>query len=624
MPIDKLNLHFSFTNPASIHDEEALTALELAGRQGAKINEVVEDQNNLRTETEKHLSDQDTDIDQRLSTQDQNIENIRTVTVPADVKKEVDRHIKAGTFAEAIDTYAGGVQARVDNLFTKVKNGSTTLDAEVIDSRVDMFNVAHPSAGSAFRSMVNYLTNMLSYISQPVKHRITVEAISGYIKKTGEVAATPEGSHYIYVMLPVNEGEVYEIYSQYGGILANALAFDVNGELLMLFNEKDDYGTKTDTIVIPEGCVTLGINSISVNNFKVYQIDNYAPDPAHQINLIDNLIASGSIDFRALCTPAEIVNSSVLKNGKLIAVEPANSNYKVYKYQVEPGTICKITATTGYTNVYYQVRTAAGETLEEGESYVSADGSPLTNTITKLVIAPQNAAEIWVSWMFNEGGLLHGISSTVLPLKWSGINWACIGDSLTERNTRSPKFYHDYVHEASGINAVNMGLSGSGYKRREDEGKAFYQRVVNLPENADVVTIFGSGNDLTHIDNLGEVTDTTADTICGCVNLTIDAIYAKLPAVQLGIVSPTPWQNNQPENNGTMSRYVEKLEAICKRRGIPYLDLFHRSGLRPNEASYRALVYSNDDGAGVHPNEIGHKIISSHFMAFLESLVSTF
>lgn len=60
--IEKLNQHYSFTTPASIHDEEAMTALELAGRQGAKINEVIEDQNNLRTETKKHLDSQDIKI----------------------------------------------------------------------------------------------------------------------------------------------------------------------------------------------------------------------------------------------------------------------------------------------------------------------------------------------------------------------------------------------------------------------------------------------------------------------------------------------------------------------------------------------------------------------------------
>ena len=39
--IEKMSPHYAFENPASTYDEEAMTALELAGRQGAKINELI-------------------------------------------------------------------------------------------------------------------------------------------------------------------------------------------------------------------------------------------------------------------------------------------------------------------------------------------------------------------------------------------------------------------------------------------------------------------------------------------------------------------------------------------------------------------------------------------------------
>ena len=44
--LDKLT-HYSFTTPASVYDEEAMTALELAGRMGVKINQVIEELNTL-------------------------------------------------------------------------------------------------------------------------------------------------------------------------------------------------------------------------------------------------------------------------------------------------------------------------------------------------------------------------------------------------------------------------------------------------------------------------------------------------------------------------------------------------------------------------------------------------
>ena len=205
------------------------------------------------------------------------------------------------------------------------------------------------------------------------------------------------------------------------------------------------------------------------------------------------------------------------------------------------------------------------------------------------------------------------------------LKWGCLGDSLTEENSRTSKHYFDYIAEKTGIEVVNMGLSGSGYYRKKDDNKAFFQRALDIPADADVVTIFGSGNDCEFVNSaLGSETDTGTDTICGCINETIDAIYEVNPTVQLGIIAPTPWKDNTPADNETMARYCEKLEAICEKRGIPYLDLFHSSGLRPNDEEFRMLAYSKDDGNGVHPDETGHKMIAGQIYMFLQSLVGMY
>lgn len=206
---------------------------------------------------------------------------------------------------------------------------------------------------------------------------------------------------------------------------------------------------------------------------------------------------------------------------------------------------------------------------------------------------------------------------------WTGKKWVCVGDSLTEVNSRTTKHYFDYVAELTGITTVNMGVSGSGYKRKEDTNQAFYQRVSNIPTDADVVTIFGSGNDLTYISDLGTPTDSTTDTLCGCINTTLDVIIQRIPAVSLGIVSPTPWAGNQPtlDDSNTMARYSKALAEICKIRSIPFLDLYHCSNLRPWTAEGRAACYTKDDGNGVHPDETGHKLIAPRFKVFVESLL---
>lgn len=125
---------------------------------------------------------------------------------------------------------------------------------------------------------------------------------------------------------------------------------------------------------------------------------------------------------------------------------------------------------------------------------------------------------------------------------------------------------------------------------------------------------------------LGDVTDIGTDTLCGCINTTLDNLLnrfltnSKLPVI--GVVTPTPWVGSTPDvTNNAMALYSEKIIECCKRKSIPVMDLYHESNLHPDNATFRALAYSRDEGNGVHPDENGHKIIAPMFEAFLGKLL---
>ena len=202
--------------------------------------------------------------------------------------------------------------------------------------------------------------------------------------------------------------------------------------------------------------------------------------------------------------------------------------------------------------------------------------------------------------------------------------WVALGDSLTEKNVSAISNYTDFISVHNHMDIVNMGVGGTGYMRGYDSSNAFYQRAVNIPD-CDIITIFGSGNDLAYYSNLGDVTDNTTDTICGCINETLDVIFANHPTTPLLVIAPTPWAGNTPDMTTGMALYCEKLEAICSHRGIAYLDLFHHSGLRPNDTTQRDLVFYSGslDGHGdyVHPNKLGHSIIAPRIMQAMESVI---
>ena len=210
----------------------------------------------------------------------------------------------------------------------------------------------------------------------------------------------------------------------------------------------------------------------------------------------------------------------------------------------------------------------------------------------------------------------------IKPKPYAGKKWVAFGDSLTEKNSRTTLNYHDYVSDDLGITVINMGVGGSGYKRRDDVDRAFYQRVNDIPLDADVITIFGSFNDLSAGIPIGTPSDTGIETLGGSINTTLDNLNARLPIVPVGIIAPTPWHYSKPwDETDNSTQYTQLLKEICNDRGIPFLDLYHSSGLRPWEADYRTLMYSRDEGSGTHPDENGHKLFYPQIREFLKSLI---
>ena len=332
-------------------------------------------------------------------------------------------------------------------------------------------------------------------------------------------------------------------------------------------------------------------------------------------------------DFLDDTTEYNIVNigsliESKLLNGNTGAItNDGQTTYRVSDYiAVESDTYYLISTEHFWSMGLYAF-------YDENKTYISGRNSNSGGTVTQIynekVKSPKNAAYLVIGFLYQPNytapWLFKGIKNSILPSKkWQNKKWACVGDSLTESYGVTSMHYFEYISAATGIKTVNLGISGTGYARGSDN---FMTRALTVPTDSDVITFFGSGNDSGAGLELGTASDTGTTTLGGCINTAIDNLYSIMPLAQLGIVTPTPWQGNMPLNNGWMERYSNLIVEICKRRSIPCLDLFHCSGLNPNDANVRTLAYSKDNGGGIHPDETGHKIIAQKFKAFLESLI---
>ena len=286
--------------------------------------------------------------------------------------------------------------------------------------------------------------------------------------------------------------------------------------------------------------------------------------------------------------------------------------------EINSNTMYMISASARFADHdLYQFLDASGNIVHR-ETIPSASAMTIEN---KLIMSPSNVKYIRIASIHGANSIkLSTVKEAYFNPLWRGKKWACIGDSITEPNNRSTKNYVDYVVEATDITAINLGRGGTGFKREYAGEGAYMDRLDEIPADTDVVTIMASGND--GIYSVGTPTDTGTDTLCGCINTTIQRLFTQMPMCNVGIITSIPWENGNPsDHTNWFSRYSEAIVEICKNWGIPCLDLFHCSNLRPWDATFRQYAYTRDDGNGVHPDENGHKLFAPRIGDFLESLL---
>lgn len=205
-----------------------------------------------------------------------------------------------------------------------------------------------------------------------------------------------------------------------------------------------------------------------------------------------------------------------------------------------------------------------------------------------------------------------------------GKKWAVIGDSITDNgNKKASVRYYDLISKETGIIPTVMGISGSGYINGNGGTQQFYNRIDSIPEDTDIITIFGSVNDWSFPH--GTALDKGTDTVGGCVNTTIEKIFKRCPTARLGIISALPAgsanepfvpSNHNPDNRGR--EYAKLLKEICENHSIPFLDLYHQSLLRPWDEEFNKKFFGDADGC--HPNDEGHKMFYRRIEMFIMSL----
>ena len=505
----------------------------------------------------------------------------------------------------------------------------------VLDRTLTMENAAAPAdlvgdLKSAFEGIVDN-PNVMDY-SQ-------AELLTGYlVSTTGSV--TQGSTNAKDIKFPVKPNQIYTMYSPFlnrSGLCVNnenqfaignaytPVAVTINGNFASFTTPSD---AQYALFYYYSGADVQNLGDI-----KLYEQPYASLDTAVRVKtdaMPSNVVYYGDDGLPPLFD--ELKPSFALKNlpitmngGKLLNNNGTVEDYANIAYcvsnqiDISAYDFLRIEATAIYPKALFAFYDSAGVFIAAKTTDTAG-----INEYSGYVNVPDNAKYVRVSQYIGTGYELASVSyiDGVSVTNWTGKKWVCIGDSLTEVNSTSTKRYYEYVADETGISVDNYGVGGTGYANPNGTAGNFVTRMAIVPTDADVYTIFGSFNDYNYNSlPIGNPTDSGTSSLCGYINAAFDALFARVPLANLGVIAPCPWVSiNQVTSIGTFGKdYSAALKACCERRSIPFLDLYAESGLRPWDASFRELVYTNDSASGVHPNAIGHKILSTKFKAFLDT-----
>ena len=202
-----------------------------------------------------------------------------------------------------------------------------------------------------------------------------------------------------------------------------------------------------------------------------------------------------------------------------------------------------------------------------------------------------------------------------------GLKWNAMGDSITE-GSGATKNYRTIISERTGVINRNYGVSNTAIaKRGATSTNDMSIRYVDMDDDADIVTVFGGTNDHGNNIPIGQWGDDTVDTVYGAMKILVEGLINKYMGKRIGFITPLPKYNTSNNTDysypsASFMPYIECIKDVCKRYSIPVLDLYTESGIAPAMASVRTAMIPD----GLHPNAVGHELISWQIQRFLERI----
>ncbi|ASR89208.1 SGNH/GDSL hydrolase family protein [Alcaligenes faecalis] len=372
--------------------------------------------------------------------------------------------------------------------------------------------------------------------------------------------------------------------------------------------------------------------------------------------------AAGVSDFRS--DPVNYAEAGIFLGGKYVSLSSSSPNYGklltaagtgAVMFPVTPGESYQVTASSFPSNLFAiafkpNANARSADTVRSPGIYTGSGASrqftvPDDESIRFAIVNAVNDVE---SWDIRPGLVIESITDSVsffggkkladavyaqesvltFPARARGKLWVAVGDSITEKNFRTNKNYHDYIAEAfSGLVVENRGISGSGFYDR-------YSVADVITSTPDLITVFLGTNDWGGVREassmpLGVFGDVGTETVAGCINQLLTSLVAKFPGVPIGVATPLPrltsWGDPGAVNSRgyTLHQLSMLIIRYARHLSLPVIDLYSTSGLPVYDPAGNALFFTapgQTEPDGLHPNDAGHRVIARKFAALLSDM----
>jgi lysophospholipase L1-like esterase len=208
---------------------------------------------------------------------------------------------------------------------------------------------------------------------------------------------------------------------------------------------------------------------------------------------------------------------------------------------------------------------------------------------------------------------------------------AFLGDSITfgVGASSAETSYVGVFAKESRAQVLNFGVSGTRIARQKTPSgnpmfdECFKDRAEKMPEDLDVVVVFGGTNDFGHGDaRFGCFADRDEYSFFGALHALLQMLIEKYPRAYIVYMTPMHRLSEEKTVNEIglachpLKDYVAAIREVCAFYSIPVVDLFAISGIQP-AVPIMQKIYMPD---GLHPSDEGAARVANILLSHLRSV----